>query len=795
MLLNPAYPFDEEYQEFSYHSFIMRDFQEYATLFAKGVLEISGEELVQYLHDVDKELDGITCLDGSIWTHIHREKALSERCRTSLMHWWAQAGRGAPKLRVIAMNILGLTCAAFACERAWSSYAYVHSLSRVRLSIPRQHKLVYIYHNARVNNIDQKRERKSAAVLNTFMKSNTQQSILKQRHGTEYGWTSNPRDAWIPDDVLQENGPEIALSNGDRVRVKTWDWTEPVNAEEVLEDTLQARTMRNAPVDGKLPVGSTEPMENIVYYDDLADHDFPDDSEMSLDDSAVLRGMEVRDENTLDASFDVTSEVLPMEGIRNYTIVDDIDTTKAWTLGVGQERLKQLNSRFGVARFPHVTLNVPGITLTTKKMRILQEIYSMLGQRTDSFDLGKPPKRPNHSSSRLKPTERAGTSRQWENVVGPGEKNTQVFIFTDRARDARAVVVAWRGTELFNTLDWSTDFDFSWIEIEGLGKVHVGFLEALGLGDRNRMNTFVKLQNRAGSERAGGNKDEDSNLSGLSNSVKRDKYKKLAYDHVTKILKIIIRKNPNAKLFITGHSLGGALANLYTGLLFFNNEEKLTSRLAAVYTFGQPRVGAEDYSEYLISKLNEKRYWRVVYSNDLVPRIPFDLVPRIPFDGRIFKFKHSGYCYFYDERFTQATLKDVPNRNYFSWKLSTLIEQRVGAMYDLILSVFSGWIYGPDFREGWIIALSRPTWPGKTGEKIQDNRQCGEGLTMRCAGLIAPGMGGHLLTNYVNAVRLGPTVLENKLNEHSSFGLFNWFFSFLGARRQKYSTTKIYHGA
>ncbi|KAL3694699.1 hypothetical protein R1sor_008350 [Riccia sorocarpa] len=107
--------------------------------------------------------------------------------------------------------------------------------------------------------------------------------------------------------------------------------------------------MRNAPVDGKLPVGSTESTENIVYYDDIADHDFPDDSEMSLDDSAVLPGMEVRDKDTLDAYFDVTSEVLPIEAIRNYTIVDDIDKTKARTLGVGEERLKQLNSHFGVA--------------------------------------------------------------------------------------------------------------------------------------------------------------------------------------------------------------------------------------------------------------------------------------------------------------------------------------------------------------------------------------------------------------------------------------------------------------
>ncbi|KAL3689305.1 hypothetical protein R1sor_015614 [Riccia sorocarpa] len=196
MLLNPAYLFDEERQELSYHSFIMRDFQEYVTLFAKGVLKYSGEELVQYLHDVDKELD-----------------------------------------------------------------------------------------------------------------------------------------------------------------------------EEVLEDTLQARTMRNAPVDGKLLVGSTEPTENIVYYDDLVDHDFLDDSEMYLDDSAMLPRMEVKDENTLDAYFDVKYEVLPIEAIRNYTIVDDTDKTKARTLGVGEERFKQLNSRFGVARFPHVTLNVLGVTLTIKKTR------------------------------------------------------------------------------------------------------------------------------------------------------------------------------------------------------------------------------------------------------------------------------------------------------------------------------------------------------------------------------------------------------------------------------------------
>ncbi|KAL3681616.1 hypothetical protein R1sor_024572 [Riccia sorocarpa] len=345
-----------------------------------------------------------------------------------------------------------------------------------------------------------------------------------------------------------------------------------------------------------------------------------------------------------------------------------------------------------------------------------------------------------------------------------GEMNTQVFIFTDRPVDARAVVVAWRGTEPFNTLDWSTDFDFSWIEIEGFGKVHVGFLEALGLIDRKDPNTFLQLHNRSNSQRSANQENADhteSNASGLRKEVRNNKYKKLAYDHVTTKVKFLMRTNPNAKLFVTGHSLGGALANLYTGLLFFLGEDKLTDRLAAVYTFGQPRVGAEDYSQYLISKLNERRYWRVVYSNDLVPRIPFD--------GPIFQFKHSGYCFFYDERYTETTLQDVPNRNYFSLKISVFIEQRVGALYDLILSIFSGWIYGPDFRENWIALATRST------------------------GLIIPGMCGHLLNNYVNAVRLGPTVLESKLHDHSSFGLFNWFFSFLGAKRQKYATTTVAH--
>ncbi|KAL2620313.1 hypothetical protein R1flu_000518 [Riccia fluitans] len=339
------------------------------------------------------------------------------------------------------------------------------------------------------------------------------------------------------------------------------------------------------------------------------------------------------------------------------------------------------------------------------------------------------------------------------------QKNTQVFLFTDRPQNARAIVVAFRGTEPFNAIDWSTDFDFSWFEIPGLGKIHVGFLEALGLGDRKRMETFVSMCDRARSQRT--NSHSDSAMSGLPADVVADQDKKLAYDDVTLKVKELISQNPDAKLFVTGHSLGGALANLYTALLFFNKEEVVTSRYGALYTFGQPRVGGEIYAKYLIDKVQLSRYWRVVFANDLVPRIPFD--------DLIFQFKHSGYCYYYDELYAEKTVRDTPNANYFSWRLSTIIALRLGALYDLIMSIFSRWVYGPGFREGYTT------------------------IFVRCFGLFLPGMCGHLLNNYVNSVRLGPALLEAKLHDEYSGGPFGFIHSFFGARKEKYNTATVSH--
>ncbi|KAL3681565.1 hypothetical protein R1sor_024521 [Riccia sorocarpa] len=327
--------------------------------------------------------------------------------------------------------------------------------------------------------------------------------------------------------------------------------------------------------------------------------------------------------------------------------------------------------------------------------------------------------------------------------------NTQAFVFTDRAKDARAIVVAFRGTEPFNTLDWSTDFDFSWLEIPGVGKLHFGFWEALGLGTRNSINTIEAMEKRARQKpftacpilsrcgncflhhlhRARRNRAND--MSGLSLDVQADGNKILAYGMITALVKDLMKENPKAKLFLTGHSLGGALANMYTALLFHFEEEKVTDNIAALYTFGQPRVGDEDYSNYLISKLRESRYWRTVYS--------IDMIPRVPFDNELFQFKHSGYCFYYNERFLQATLEEAPNANYFTLDPGTVIGHRISGLHDLIRSFVSGW-YGPDFREGWM------------------------SIVARFLGLVSPGLAAHLPSNYISAIRLGPAILESKLH-------------------------------
>ena len=221
------------------------------------------------------------------------------------------------------------------------------------------------------------------------------------------------------------------------------------------------------------------------------------------------------------------------------------------------------------------------------------------------------------------------------------KKSTEAFIFCDKEVDAQLIVIAFRGRKPFDADDWETNADFSWYQSSQFRfKVHLGFLEALGLANRSAKSEIF---------------DNHTN-SAFSSCVppfdidKEDPEKPLAYYALRKKLKELLQVHRNAKFMVTGHSLGGALAVLFPAMLFMHKEETLLEKLFVVYTFGQPRVGDEAFAKFMNKNLNDPvpRYFRIVYCNDIVPRVPYD-------DG-IFLYKHFGVCLYYNSCYHEKVL-------------------------------------------------------------------------------------------------------------------------------------------
>ncbi|KAH9300027.1 hypothetical protein KI387_011610, partial [Taxus chinensis] len=287
------------------------------------------------------------------------------------------------------------------------------------------------------------------------------------------------------------------------------------------------------------------------------------------------------------------------------------------------------------------------------------------------------------------------------------KNSTQAFVFCDKKVDANLIVIAFRGTQIFEADDFITDLDFSLYEYPQMGKVHFGFLEALGLANRSN--------------------DKTSSY----HLEKQDHDKPLAYHVLVKKLKHLVQVHKYAKLIVTGHSLGGALAVLFSAMLVVHEEEILVGRLMAIYTFGQPRVGDTAFAEFMNKKLNDPvpRYFRIVYSNDIVPRIPFD--------DDIFMYKHFGVCLYYNSLYFQQNLGETPNRNF---SLKFFIPIRIIALWELLQSLVLHYRKGKEFKE----------------TKVS--------IICRIFGILVPGVLAHSPVNYINAVRLGPSRLNPTLN-------------------------------
>ncbi|XP_052195465.1 triacylglycerol lipase OBL1-like [Diospyros lotus] len=274
------------------------------------------------------------------------------------------------------------------------------------------------------------------------------------------------------------------------------------------------------------------------------------------------------------------------------------------------------------------------------------------------------------------------------------KSTTQAFVFRDRNVEPELIAVAFRGTEMFDADAWCTDFDISWYELPEMGKVHRGFMRALGL----------------------------QNSTGWPKDIQpADGQKPVAYYALRELLKKHL--HDKAKFIVTGHSLGGALAVLFPAVLAFHGEEWLLERLEGVYTFGQPRVGDEKFGDFMKQQLRKYniRYHRFVYSNDMVPRLPYD--------DPTFMFKHFGTCLYFNSFYEAQVVSEEPNKNYIS-PLSP-ISKIINAIWELIRSFTISYTEGSDYKEGWMLRA------------------------VRLLGLVVAGVPAHMPQDYVNATRLG----------------------------------------
>jgi len=158
-----------------------------------------------------------------------------------------------------------------------------------------------------------------------------------------------------------------------------------------------------------------------------------------------------------------------------------------------------------------------------------------------------------------------------------------------QSRCGRVVILSYRGTEPTNLRNWMGDADIGpgslVLDGEAL-RVHTGF-------HRNVRATLwsvvqelhLALQGRS-----------------LSNPEDRLEY-------------------PMQALYVTGHSLGGAMAVLCALSLMGNAEQRvIADRLRAVYTFGQPLTVGEPLPH--VARALARKVFRHVNARDPVPALP-----------------------------------------------------------------------------------------------------------------------------------------------------------------------------
>ncbi|CAN6182580.1 unnamed protein product, partial [Urochloa humidicola] len=66
------------------------------------------------------------------------------------LNWWVNYGQSAPLLQHLAIKLVNQPASSSCCERNWSTYNFIHSMTRNQLTPERAEDLVYVHNNLRL---------------------------------------------------------------------------------------------------------------------------------------------------------------------------------------------------------------------------------------------------------------------------------------------------------------------------------------------------------------------------------------------------------------------------------------------------------------------------------------------------------------------------------------------------------------------------------------------------------------------------------------------------------------------
>ncbi len=214
---------------------------------------------------------------------------------------------------------------------------------------------------------------------------------------------------------------------------------------------------------------------------------------------------------------------------------------------------------------------------------------------------------------------------------------------------------------------------------------------------------------------------------------------RVAVDVVWPDLKRLLGKCVPAggKIFVTGHSLGGALAALTaerinTELIaeHIDTELRGDEEVEAVYTFGMPRAGSQAFADLYNGHLGQRTY-RLVHGDDIVPTVaPSEL-----------QFRHLG-------RFLRC-----PRQGKFdSAKLANDVSSDEPPFVAGAAKSFMEHLHGPLSAVGAALEQIKLAAALGAGANLPNMRNDPGGIIIE---LLPPRLRDHMPDRYIDACRLG----------------------------------------